>query len=159
MAERTKFDRQGNSTSIFNQFGYVKNYYTDAKLAQWKDNNVPKEERWVEIFRHMNREDVPFKEFAYIIEFALCFPGTSASVERIFAKAKKIWTEEKANLHVETLNAILFVKNNLQYDCIKFHQFLLTQPELLKRISSQEKYDFKQTKVQKSPKAMSIYEE
>lgn len=87
MAERTKFDRQGNSTSIFNQFGYDKNYCTDAKLAVWKDKNMQTEERWVEIFRHMNKEDVPFKEFAYIIEFALCFPGTSASVERIFAKA------------------------------------------------------------------------
>lgn len=138
----------------------MKNYCTDAKLEEWKDKSLRAEKRWVEIFCHMKRNDVPFDKFACVIEFALCFPGSSALVERIFSLAKKLWTDGKSSLHIETLNAILFVKNNLDYDCIEFHKFLKTQPELLKQISSMEKYDFEVPEnVQKNPGAMSIDDE
>lgn len=36
------------------------------------------------------------------------------------------------------------VKTNMEYSCLEFYKFLKTQPELLKKIASQEKYDFKQ---------------
>lgn len=116
------------------------------------------EDRWVEIFKHMDQHQLPYQEFAHIIEFVFCFPGTSSSVERLFAKAKKIWTPEKSALEPSTLKSILIVKNNMEYDCFEFHKFLKCQPALLRKISSQEKYDFKKPPQisGNSPGAMSI---
>lgn len=80
----------------------------------------------------MENHQLPYKEFSHLIEFVLCFPGTSAPLERVFAKANKIWTE--------------------------FYDILKKKPSLLQKISTQEKYDFKQPKAiaGSSPGAMSI---
>lgn len=159
LADLTTFDLEKNSSSVFQQYGFMKNYCTDDKLIEWKDKNLQTEERWVEVFSHMNREDVPFLEFSKIIEFALCFPGSSAPVERIFARTKKIWKQDSSSLQIESLSSILFVKINLEYECIDFYKFLKSQPELLKKIARQDKYSFKEPKpVQNSTGAMSVDE-
>lgn len=158
VAEKTSFDVYANSSRVFEEFGYIKNYCTDEKLAEWKSENLSTDKRWVEIFQHMDANQVPFIEFSQIIEYVLCFPGSSAPVERVFAKAKKVWKQESSALMISTLKSILLVKNNLEYDCINFYNFLKTQPELLRKIASQDKYDFKQPKSDdaSSPGAMSV---
>lgn len=59
---------------------------------------------------------------------------------------------------MSTLRSILFTKINLEYNCIEFYDFLKTQPGMLRQISSQDKYNFKQPKPvdSTSPGAMSI---
>lgn len=46
----------------------------------------------------------------------------------------------------------------MDYDCCEFYKFLKDQTDLLKKISSQDKYDFKSQKAiaDSSPGAMSI---
>lgn len=158
MATKTSFDLNANSSKIFQQYGFIKNYCTNEKISEWNTNKVSAECRWVELFKHMGQNQVPFEEFSYVIEFILCFPGTSAPVERVFAKAKKIWTLEKSSLLPSTLKSILIVKNNMDYECSEFYKFLKDQPDLLKQISTQEKYDFKTPRAiaDRSPGAMSI---
>lgn len=117
MCTKTSFNFEANSSKIFQQFGLIKNYCTDEKIAEWKANKMKSEERWVEIFNHMENHQLPYKEFSHLIEFILCFPGTSAPVERVFAKANKIWTSEKSTLEIKTLKSKLMVKYNMDYDC------------------------------------------
>lgn len=152
------FNLEANSSKIFQQFGLVKSFCSDEKIAEWNtiENKVSTECRWVQIFQYMHQ--LPFEEFAHLIEFVLCFLGTSAPVERVFAKAKKIWTPEKSNLHPSTLKSILIVKNNMENDCAEFYEFLKKKPDLFQKISCQETYEFKKPKenVDKSPGAMSI---
>ena len=74
--------------------------------------------RWVEIFKHLDDQSCDYKEMAKIIEYILCLPGSTASVERVFAEMNKTWTEEKSNLKVETLKAILTTKVNLKMSCL-----------------------------------------
>lgn len=143
LSERFSFDVVAHSSAVFEQYGYIKSFCNNEKLAEWIDNNVPTDKRWVEIFKHMKTEQIPFDQFSRIIEFVLCFPGTSAPVERVFAKAKKVWTQESSNLHIITLNSILHVKNNMEWNCVDFYKFLETQPQLLHKIA---RYDFKQPK-------------
>lgn len=133
-----------NSAAVFEQFGYMKSYCSADKLAEWSVNKLQTDKRWVEIFQHMEARNVPFDQFATIIEFILCFPGSSAPVERIFAKAKKIWKQESSSLKVSTLDSILHVKCNMEWTCIDFFKFLKTRQDLLRKISCQEKHDFKQ---------------
>lgn len=89
VSEHTSFDRNVNASQVFEQYGFIKKYCTDEKLEEWTEIELPTDKRWVEIFKHMNAHGVPFIQFSQIIEFALCFPGSSAPVERVFAKAKK----------------------------------------------------------------------
>lgn len=155
VADRTSFDIYVNSPKVLQQYGYIKNYCTEEKFIEWKKNETTTDMRWVEIFKHMKSNHIPYIELSQIIEYILCFPGSSAPVERVFSMAKKIWTEESARSLVPTLRAILLVKINMEFNCIDFYKFLKTQPELLRKIGSQEKYEFKKSKQSKSPGAMS----
>lgn len=148
------FDVSANSSAIFEQFGYVKNYCSNDKLKEWRTNKVKTDMRWVEIFSHMEAHHIPFAEFATMIEFILCLAGTSSPVERVFAKGKKIWKKESANLDVESLGLLLQVKCNMEWTCPDFFKFLKTRPDLLRKIGSQEKYDFKKPNANES--AMSV---
>lgn len=149
IAEKTSFDLNLNSSKVLQQYDFVRNYCSAEKLASWnkpdKDKRTTRtEDRWVEIFNYFDKQNVPYIEFSQIVEYVLCLPGTSAPVERIFSIAKKIWKLESASLHMETLKSILFVKHNIELTCTEFYEFLKTQPELLRKISSQNKYSFKQ---------------
>lgn len=93
VGEKGAFDMAANSSAVSEQFGYVKSYCSTGKLAEWRSNNVPPDKRWTEIFKHMEAQNVPFDEFATVIEFILCFPGTSAPVERDFFKFLKTIAE------------------------------------------------------------------
>lgn len=160
MSTKTSFDLEANSSKLFQQFGLIKSFCTDEKILEWNTSKekVSAEKRWVEIFKHMDQNQLPFLEFSHLIEFVLCFPGTSAPVERVFSKANKIWTPEKSALKPSTLKSMLIVKINMDYDCCEFFEFLKKQPGLLQNISTQEKYEFKIPKqiADKSPGAMSI---
>lgn len=110
LAGKVSFDWDAKSSLVFQQFGCVKKYCDENKIAEWKEKKVPTDARWVEVFKHMDKENVPFRDFATIIEYALCFPGTSSPAERIFAKEDKIWTKDRSRLSIETLKSILIVK-------------------------------------------------
>lgn len=162
LAEITSFDLIKNSSKVLEQFDYIRNYCSAEKLKEWKDKKMPTDERWVEIFKHFDAQNVPFIEFSQIVEYVLCLPGTSAPVKRIFSIAKKIWKVESASLHMQTLKAMLYVKYNIDYTCTQWFEFLKTQPELLRKIASQDKYTFKHPTSSASssnnisPSAMSI---
>lgn len=84
-AKSPSFDINKNSSTIFEQYSYVKNYCSTEKI-EVKHMRIG--ERWVEIFKHMEAEHVPYTEFALIIEFALCLSGSNASGTCIFTCEK-----------------------------------------------------------------------
>lgn len=136
------YDAAENSTKLHKEFGYVKNYCSETKIKQWKDDKVPIPKRWVEIFSHLETETCEYKEMAKMVEYILCLPGSTASVERVFAAMNKTWTEEKTRLKIETLKAILTVKVNLKMTCLEFYEFIKSNPDMLRQIASKEKYNF-----------------
>lgn len=146
VGELGSFDVVVKSSAVFEQFGYIKNYCSVVKLVEWRSSKLPTDKRWAEIFSHMENNHVAFAEFAQIIEFVQCLAGTSSPVERVFAKGKKIWKQESSNLQVGSLGALLQVKCNMDWACIDFLKFLKTRPDLLRKISSEDKYDFKKPK-------------
>lgn len=155
---KSNFDCTKNSRMVFEQYGRIKIYCSDEKLAEWKEKKLSTEDRWVEIFQNMDTQQVSYAEFARLIEYILCLPGTSAAVERVFSLIKNVWKTESARLDMSTLKAILLVKKNLDYSCVEFYQFLRAQPALLRKIVSQDKYSFKEPTLAASvgPSKMSI---
>lgn len=135
------YDAIENSAKLHKEFGYVKNYCSDAKIGQWNIEKVPISKRWVEIFTHLHTEGCDYKEMAAIAEYIFCLPGSTASVERTFASMNKTWTDEKSQMNVETLKAILSTKINLKMTCVNFYHWVKTKPDILRKIKSNEKYD------------------
>lgn len=91
LAEKTTFDMDSQSADVFKQFGFIKKYCSEQKIKDWNENKVLAEDRWVEIFKHMESQLVPFTAFSAIIEYVFSFPGTSAPVERLFSEINHIW--------------------------------------------------------------------
>lgn len=140
LSEKKLYDAEVNACELHKQFGYVKNYCTEDKIKQWRETKTTVTSRWVEIFCHLRAEDCEFKDVAEIVEYVLCLPATSASVERVFSAMNRTWTEEKTRLNIETLKAILMIKYNLKFSCTEFYTYLKTQPTLLRQIAGTEKY-------------------
>lgn len=136
-------DANENAAKLHGQYWYIKNYCTDDKIKKWRNDNVSIRNHWVEIFKHLQVENCEHKEIAMLVEYILCLPGTTASVERVFSAMTKTWTAEKTRLQIKTLTAILTVKCNLQYSCLEFYKFLKTKPELLRSIAAKDKYKMK----------------
>lgn len=130
-------------SKVHEQYGHVVDYCTAEKLAEWRRDSVSTVDRWVDIFNYLAKQEKDYTDFAEIAEYILCLPGTTASVERTFSSINKLWSEEKSQLAVETLEAMVVVKYNFDYTCLQFYEYIKTKPNLLRLIASKEKYGFK----------------
>lgn len=113
LIERNHFD-EDNTGALLQQFGYLKRYLTESNLEEWVLERMSTEQRWVELFRHFNRQGIPYEQISSITEFALCLPGTSASVEWALSAVTKVWTVDKAQLEIHTIRSMLIVKYNME---------------------------------------------
>ena len=73
----------------------------------------------------MSEKHLDFQDFCNIVEFILCLPGSTAPVERIFSVMNSMWSKEKSRLIVETMRAMLVVKQNCVMECEKFYDKVL----------------------------------
>jgi hypothetical protein len=60
----------------------------------------------------------------------------------VFLITNVLWTDEKNRFLVDTIRSIIIVKQHFKnISCTEFHTFLLEHPQLLKIITSSEKYE------------------
>jgi hypothetical protein len=76
-------------------------------------------------FSEMSGKHLDFQDFCNIVEFIFCRPGSTARVERIFSVMNSMWSTEKSRLSVETINAMLVVRQNCVMECEKFYDKVL----------------------------------
>ena len=55
----------------------------------------------------------------------------------------KSWTEDKTQLQIGTLRAILMVKCKLPCSRLEFYKFLKPKPQLLRKVGGKNKYNKK----------------
>lgn len=125
---------------LFDEVTYLKKYVTDEKITGWDNRNVPLELKWLEVFNFFKEQHIPFRNILKAVEFSLCLPGTNAPTERTFSVMNNIWTNEKSQLGVETLKAMLMVRCNIANTCEEFLLKIEKNYDLLKRVHSAEKY-------------------
>jgi hypothetical protein len=63
-------------------------------------------------------------------------------VERIFSVMNSMWAKEESRLSVETIRAVLVVRQNCVMECEKFYDKVLNDRNLLRKITSLEKYSW-----------------
>lgn len=81
-------------SEIFDEMTFLKQFVDDTKIRNWNACQTAADKRWVEIFCHFKKSDVPHKNIQKLVEYALCLPGTNAVTERIFALVNKLWTSK-----------------------------------------------------------------
>lgn len=128
-----------NESHLFDQWVLIK-VIVENKLQTWNEGNVIISERWVQIFAQMSENGQDFQQFSNIVEYILCLPGSTAPVERIFSIMNSMWTKEKSNLNVETMKAMLVIRQNFDIKCDKFYEIVLKDQTLLRHINSSSKY-------------------
>ena len=128
-------------THLFDQWVLIKSIIVRDLEAMNKEN-IPVCDRWVKIFSEMNEKCLDYQDIFKIVEFVLCLPGSTAPVERIFSVMNNMWSKEKSRLSVETMKAMLIVKQNCAMDCDKFYDKVLKDRNLLREISSSQKYSW-----------------
>lgn len=123
---------------LFDEITLLKNNFKNIILE-----NKSLEEVWVDIFNiNVSSEfaDVSFKNLKTVVEFILCIPGTNATVERVFSRMNCLWTDEKNRLDISTVKAMFTVKMFFKENCFEFYKLLSSNENVLKQISSSEKY-------------------
>ena len=89
----------------------------ERHVNEWNEENLPVSDRWLHIFREMRKKHLGFQDFCNVVGFILCLPGSTAPVERIFSVTNSMWTKEKSRLSVETMKAMLIVRQNNDMEC------------------------------------------
>lgn len=125
---------------LFDEVSCVKRYASKEQIEKWKTDNLSPSEKWVEIFKHFDEENVKYENILRLVEFSLSLPASNAPTERVFSISNNIWTPEKSQLKVDTLEAMLITKCNYDYDCGDFKTFLRSRDDILKKIHCEEKY-------------------
>src|SRR6218665_253268 len=105
-------------------------------------------EKWVNFFKSCKTEEC-FSELLIITEFFFAIPAHNANTERVFSLMQSQWTKDRSKWMVDSVTGILFVQHNFKHmSCKDFYTYINTQPNLLKAISSSEKYSWAQTQTQ-----------
>jgi hypothetical protein len=89
---------------------------------------------------HLKENNEQHSKMKKVAELLLCLPGSNASTERVFTCMNYIWPEEKSRFHVDTIQAIIAVKTNINLSCEAFSEKLASNPGVLKKIHSSDKF-------------------
>ena len=130
-----------DDNALFDEVTCVCSFVTQEKVAEWNENNVAVDSRWMQIFNSLQERDIILPNLKMILQFLLAIPGTNAPVERVFSLMNSYWSDEKSRLSEDTLEAVMTVKVNMEETCVEFYDRLLADKKLLRSIHSSAKYE------------------
>ncbi|CAF1484951.1 unnamed protein product [Rotaria sordida] len=90
---------------------------------------------------------IPSPNLHKFISFLFSIPCSNAYVESVFSIMKHLFDDKRNRMSTELIAAELKIRLNSSLSCTKIYDFLLSKPELLKLIHSNEKYCTKKQRV------------
>jgi hypothetical protein len=98
-----KFDEN----ELFDEFNHMINVMK-VKMQNLKNGSKVKD-RCCEVFKILEKNNIPIKYFTVILKYSIAIPRTNASVERVFSITNALWTDEKNRFFVDTVRSIIIV--------------------------------------------------
>lgn len=130
-----------NDGDLFHEFNCLTKFLSPEKLEDWgKSTEIMNHHKWVEVIAHFKETEISYKNILKLVEFAFCLPGSNAPTERVFSIINNLWTTEKSQLRVETVEAFVLTKSNFNMSCCEFFDYIKDKTEFLQKITSCEKY-------------------
>lgn len=130
-----------DDNKLIDQFTILNNFVKE-KLKNEKDTwaEISCEERWAKFFSNHNFPE-QHSELLICCEYMFSLPAHNADVERIFSEINAQWTKDRNKLEIETINAILMCKFNINMKCRDFYDYLKSNKTLLRAAKSADKYN------------------
>lgn len=75
-----------------------------------------------------------------LVQYPFSIPGSSTEVERLYSIINDIWTPDKGQMSLETLEAYLNVKVNSDLNCSSYYALIKGNMTLLSKVHSSQKY-------------------
>ncbi|CAF3251972.1 unnamed protein product [Rotaria sp. Silwood2] len=107
---------------------------------QNKDEHIRSDQFWSYLLS-MSPNSTP--NMKKIISYIFSIPCANAYVETIFSHMKHLWSDYRSRMDIELVDAELKIRMNSDYPCAYVYKYLLSQPDLLKKIRTDEKYEQK----------------
>jgi len=107
-------------------------------VAHHIDKNLSVSQQWVGIFKKCN---FTTNNLLKIIQAVLSIPTSNAFP--VFSLMEQVWTKSRNRMEVELVKAELFTVINFNMSCNDFVNYARSKRNLLKLVTSTEKYNFK----------------
>jgi hypothetical protein len=93
------------------------------------------EDKWATIFKNKN-----LRYIKKLVSALLSISASNAFCERVFSVVGNVWDAERNSFKLETVNAIVSIKVNAEFDCSHALELFMSNTELLKQAKSDQKY-------------------
>ncbi|CAF4863304.1 unnamed protein product, partial [Rotaria socialis] len=104
---------------------------------QQYDEHVRSDHFWSYLL-NINPKSTPNMKKSICYIFSI--PCTNAYVETIFSHIKHAWSDYRNHMDIELVDAELKIRVNSDYPCAYMYKHLLSQPDVLTKIRTNEKY-------------------
>ena len=118
---------------LFDEVIDAKKILENLKNTAFNQKSI--EHKWHYIFKNVN-----FPNLKNFVSIFLSIYTSNAFVEGIFSKMNSLWTDEKNKFHVETVNSIIFVKENSELTCEVSYEYFISNTDILNKAKCAEKY-------------------
>jgi len=92
--------------------------------------------KWTAIFKDPN-----FIHLKILVSKLLSIFSSNAFCESIFSVVKNVKTDERNQMKMKLLNSLVSIKFNSDFDCQQAYNIFISNPELLKKVKTMEKYE------------------
>jgi hypothetical protein len=111
----------------------LKQAYNAIKLTSFAEKST--EEKWEALLKKKSLAMI-----RKLVSVLLSMFPSNAFCESIFSTVNSIWTDERNRFLAETVNALVSVKYNSEFECLNAFDLFISKPDLLEKAKKNEKY-------------------
>lgn len=136
---------------LFLEIGSLKEQLSRLNKTAFMGRNV--DEKWAVLFKvaffsflmidsiiYILFKDSGFVHLKQLVSMLLSIFSSNAFCESVFSVVKNVKTDERNRMKSTLLNSLVSIKINPDFDCISAYDLFISDPELLDKVKSSEKY-------------------
>ena len=120
--------------ALFMEVAELQSLLEKLNATQFVNKNI--DEKWVFIFKNSN-----FVHLKKLVIMLLSIFSSNAYCESVFSVVKNVKTDERNRMKLKLLNSLVSIKLNPDFDCSQSYDLFLSNSDLLKKVSTAEKYE------------------
>ena len=105
------------------------------KLEGTKFDAMEIEDKWATLFKNKN-----LRYIRKLVSALLSISASNAFCESVFSVVGNVWDAERNSFKPETVNSIVSIKVNAEFNCSQALDLFISNAELLKQAKSNQKY-------------------
>lgn len=120
--------------ALFLEIGNLKFQLERLNKTAFIERSV--DEKWTIIFK-----DPSFVHLKILVSKLLSIFSSNAYCESVFSVVKNVKTDERNRMKIKLLNSLVSIKLNSDFVCNEAYNLFISNPELIKKVKTIEKYE------------------